>query len=155
MRYQDYVIKDGKFIGEFESMYQDCDDPWHQSEEVSCSYSRTDTVTTIRRLGLRNVLEAGCGLGYFTEFLSSSCKETHICGMDISPTAIKKAKSLHPGLDFFCGDLKNIDNILPKHSDNGCVDAVIFPEIMWYILEDLNDILSKIRMYFSPRGGYF
>lgn len=30
MRYQDYVIKDGKFVGEFEKMYQDCDNPWHQ-----------------------------------------------------------------------------------------------------------------------------
>ena len=31
-RYQDYVIKDGKFIGKFEEMYQKFDDPWHQSE---------------------------------------------------------------------------------------------------------------------------
>ena len=30
-RYQDYVIKDGKFIGDFEKMYQNCSDPWEQS----------------------------------------------------------------------------------------------------------------------------
>ena len=30
-RYQDYVIKDGKLVGEFESMYQDFDNPWDQS----------------------------------------------------------------------------------------------------------------------------
>ena len=30
-RYQDYVIKDGKFVGEFEQMYKDFDDPWEQS----------------------------------------------------------------------------------------------------------------------------
>ena len=32
-RYQDYVIKDGKFIGDFEGMYRNFDDPWHQSRE--------------------------------------------------------------------------------------------------------------------------
>ena len=31
-RYQDYVIKDGKFIGKFEEMYQKFEDPWHQME---------------------------------------------------------------------------------------------------------------------------
>ncbi len=27
-KYQDYVIKDGELVGEFEKMYQDFDDPW-------------------------------------------------------------------------------------------------------------------------------
>lgn len=31
-RYQDYVIRDGKFVGKFEEMYQKFDDPWHQNE---------------------------------------------------------------------------------------------------------------------------
>ena len=34
MRYQDFVIKDGKFIGEFEKMYQNFDDPWNQKKKV-------------------------------------------------------------------------------------------------------------------------
>ena len=28
-KYQDFVIKDGKFIGDFEKCYQNFDDPWH------------------------------------------------------------------------------------------------------------------------------
>jgi hypothetical protein len=31
-KYQDYVIKDGKLVDEFEQMYQDFEDPWEQSE---------------------------------------------------------------------------------------------------------------------------
>ena len=27
--YHDYFIKDGRFIGRFEEMYRDVDDPWH------------------------------------------------------------------------------------------------------------------------------
>lgn len=30
-RYQDYVIRDGRLVGEFEEMYRDFDDPWGQS----------------------------------------------------------------------------------------------------------------------------
>ena len=37
MKYQDLVIKDGKFVGEFEKMYQEFSDPWNQSEEVHYS----------------------------------------------------------------------------------------------------------------------
>ena len=32
-KYQDYVIKNGKLVGEFEQIYQDYEDPWHQSKE--------------------------------------------------------------------------------------------------------------------------
>ena len=32
MRYQDYVIKNGKFVGEFEKMYQNHEDPWNQTK---------------------------------------------------------------------------------------------------------------------------
>lgn len=27
-KYQDYVINKGKFIGHFENMYKNCNDPW-------------------------------------------------------------------------------------------------------------------------------
>ncbi len=46
--YHKYVINDGKFVGDFENMYKDCDDPWNQSVEVKSSYSRWDTVRTIQ-----------------------------------------------------------------------------------------------------------
>tara|TARA_B100000575_G_scaffold247405_1_gene212835 strand:- start:106 stop:273 length:168 start_codon:yes stop_codon:yes gene_type:complete len=48
MKYQDLVIKDGKFIGDFEKMYQNFDDSWNQtkkgfvensiSKQVVCNY---------------------------------------------------------------------------------------------------------------------
>ena len=30
--YHDYVIKDGKLVGEFEQMYQNVKDPWPESQ---------------------------------------------------------------------------------------------------------------------------
>lgn len=36
--YHDYVIKEGKLIGEFEQMYQKSDGvPWHQNEQKKIS----------------------------------------------------------------------------------------------------------------------
>jgi hypothetical protein len=36
--YHDYVIKDGKFIGAFEEMYQNIDDPWHHGDATDIQY---------------------------------------------------------------------------------------------------------------------
>lgn len=55
--YHDYVIKDGKLIGEFDKMYEDCDNPWFQIEEAGTSYSRWDTIRTIKNLKLKSILE--------------------------------------------------------------------------------------------------
>lgn len=33
--YHQYWIKDGRFIGDFETMYANCEMPWHQDEQSS------------------------------------------------------------------------------------------------------------------------
>ncbi len=48
-RYQDYVIKDGKFIGRFEEMYQKFEDPWNQKACIADSYVRHATNVSIRK----------------------------------------------------------------------------------------------------------
>lgn len=89
-KYQDYAIKDGEFIGKFEEMYQKFDNPWHQREVINESYSRLNTVLSLKRVGAKRVLEAGCGLGIFTDYLSKALPDVQIVGMDISETAVKK-----------------------------------------------------------------
>ncbi len=101
-RYQDYVIKDGKFIGKFEEMYQKFDDPWHQKENLETFYSRVCTPVTLRQYGLKKVLEIGCGLGAFSNYLRAAA-DCSITGMDISETAIAKAKASYPEMEFYGG----------------------------------------------------
>ena len=31
--YHDYVIKDGRFVGQFDQMYKDCENPWPETEK--------------------------------------------------------------------------------------------------------------------------
>lgn len=145
MPYQDYVIKDGKLIGEFEKMYQECVDPWMQSGEVGISYSRHDTILTVKRFGLKNVLEVGSGLGYFTSLLSQNCLDTLFVGMDISDTAVKKARTRYPQLTFVRGGVLDIGTLF----DVRTLDGIIFAEICWYILDDLRDVLEFIKTHFK------
>lgn len=144
MAYQDYVIKDGKFIGKFEEMYQDFEDPWFQSEEAEISYSRNDTIHTIRRFGLKNVIEAGCGLGNFTSKLNRMCEETKITGLDVSETAIRKARKRFPEVSFVRGSILDLDKLF----DLKAYDGIIFAEILWYVLDDLDFVIQMLKENF-------
>lgn len=147
--YQNYVIKDGKFIGRFEEMYQKFDDPWHQIEAVNESYSRLNTVLSLKRLEAKCVLEAGCGLGRFTDYLSKALSNVEIEGMDISETAIKRARESYPSLHFRVGNLVEIDKFL--ESENCKYDMIIFSELMWYVLPELREIILKLKRVFSGK----
>ena len=49
-RYQDYVIQDGRLIGEFEQMYQDFDDPWHQTVHEQFASEKAVGINLLSRL---------------------------------------------------------------------------------------------------------
>ena len=59
MRYQDYVIKDGQFVGRFEDMYRDCPDPWHCTEQADSwkNHLLLGAVHSLR--GVRDALDVG------------------------------------------------------------------------------------------------
>ena len=139
-RYQDYVIKDGKFVGKFEEMYQKFDDPWHQSENGMFNNLPRKVVSHfIRQYQIKNSVEFGCGLGNTMSFIQ---KETNIetLGIDISETSIKKAKKKYPEMSF---EVNNIENIL----DYSQFQCFFFSEITWYLLEDklLDKVFEKAK----------
>jgi len=146
-RYQDYVIKDGRFVGKFEEMYQKFDDPWHQSNivDVGGGFSRLATIVNIKKFGIKSVVEFGCGFGYYANFISQYTK-ARVKGIDISSTAIEKARSLYPSIEFGVDKIQNIETYTEYES-------VLFAEITWYILDDINMIFEKMLKHFS--GKYF
>ncbi len=149
MKYQDLVIKDGKFVGEFEKMYQLFDDPWNQTKKgyVENSISRQIVVNYINSFEIKSLVEFGCGLGKTTNFIHSNTN-VDILGVDISETSIKKSKKNYPNLNF---NVDNITNIV-KYKDYDCY---FFSEITWYILEDnMIDIVFN-TMKKKLKGKYF
>ena len=101
-RYQDYVIKDGRLVGEFEAMYRDFDDPWEQTRHTG-DLDKFLGLELLRTNGHRRALEYGCGLGQYTELLRRTLGQA--AGLDISETAVAKARSRYPGTEFFVGDV--------------------------------------------------
>lgn len=148
-RYQDYVIKDGKFIGDFEGMYRNFDDPWHQSREDHIFDSRKQlALLACGRLKLLHnstkVIELGCGFGFLTEKLREQGFES--IGTDISPTSIKKAKEKNPNSRF---EIAEYDDFTVMESFNP--DIILMAELTWYTLDTLDEFLSALRTYALSR----
>jgi trans-aconitate methyltransferase len=141
--YHDYVIKDGKFVGKFNEMYEKFDDPWTQKTQPN-KYSRMAGIIHLKNFGVNSVLECGCGLGYYAEWIN---RETKIVpkSIDVSPVAIEKARELFPHLDF---EVANVCTELKKYSSYDCI---MFAEIIWYILPDLKKIFEILSTDFKGK----
>lgn len=61
MKYQDFVIRDGLFIGEFEEMYQRVDDPWEQKKREKYASDKSVALKKIQKYQRENVVEFGQG----------------------------------------------------------------------------------------------
>jgi SAM-dependent methyltransferase len=149
MRYQDFVIKDGKFIGEFEKMYQLFDDPWNQKKDgyVENSISRQIVCNYIKHFDIKSIVEVGCGLGKTSNFIKKQT-DAKVLGIDISSTSIDKAKNSYPDILFEVDDVLNLHKYIEY-------DAVFFSEITWYLLEDklIDRALDLLSQYY--KGKFF
>jgi SAM-dependent methyltransferase len=133
--YHDYVIKDGKFIGKFEEMYENCEDPWHQIKTIP--YANKLVLWEISKRKFKNVLDVGCGLGKFTSLIKKNvnCKVT---GIDISQIAIKKARKSYPHINF------KVVDVMRHRLETEQYDLVIASELFWYVLEKLDFIIKNL-----------
>ncbi len=141
-RYQDYVVRDGRLIGQFEEMYRDHEDPWDQSVRGRFASDKAVGVNLLRHArhlwGGRRVLEIGCGFGEYTEQIAAADFEA--IGIDISETAVLKAGKLRPHIQFEAGGLDAREMIAGMKPD-----AIIMADVTWYVLEQLKDFLNFLR----------
>lgn len=141
-RYQDYVIKDGKLVGEFDRMYQDFDDPWDQTVRERYQSQKAVGINLLRRLGenpsCRRVLELGCGLGDYTARIAAAGLDA--IGMDVSETAIEKARNRYSEIEFLTADITEFERIKSLRPD-----VIVMAEITWYILDHLRDFLKFLK----------
>jgi len=138
--YQDYVIKDGVLVGDFEGLYRDFEDPWNQSRNDHIFDSRRQiALNWCRRLrsedSSNRFLELGCGFGHLTHQLAS--EGFTALGIDISEVAIAKAQKLYPESQFAQASLLDFD--LFRNFD---ANVYIMAELTWYVLEELDKFLN-------------
>ena len=150
--YKDYVIKDGKLVGAFEEMYQKVDNPWNQmSMQYILDSRRILAQAWCNKLKMQgtfnNVVELGCGFGNMTGMLALD--GFNVTGVDISQTAIDKAKEYNPENNFVVGDVKDfnvVSNLNP--------DIIIMAELTWYMLDFLDDFIVNLKSYAKYKQVY-
>ena len=75
----------------------------------------------------RVVMDAGCGSGYTTELIIGEFKPSRVIAFDLMPEQIKLARKRGLGIDFFVGDMADID--VP----DGTCDAVFIFGVLHHI----------------------
>jgi len=141
-----------EFVGDFESLYENEDDPWNQSGkdgEIRDYYTHSRRILTdrLREINPDSLLEIGCGLGYTTKIIQESLPGCNVVGMDISKTAIIRATALFPGLNFMTADIGSTDfNTETKY------DVVILNQLLWYILESISESFENCFSALKPAG---
>jgi SAM-dependent methyltransferase len=120
----------------------------HGDSARSCDYgdprsqiAKFEVLASVAPLEGRRVLDVGCGLGHFADFLKARYSELTYVGVDLSPRMIELGRELHPGLDL------RVANILTE--DPGEFDVVAASGIFYLLGEQAADLMRQIvsRMY--------
>jgi SAM-dependent methyltransferase len=138
-----FVFNNGHHVGDYEGLYQNCDDPWnhctdnhHLNIDRRICYNLLEQHTNI---GSR-ILEYGCGLGHNVNYLHSL--GLNVSGLDISQTAINRARETFPHLDFYAADCLDAD-ILDKLKP----DVLYLSHVLWYILDRIELFSDLVTCY--------
>jgi 2-polyprenyl-3-methyl-5-hydroxy-6-metoxy-1,4-benzoquinol methylase len=128
-------------------------DPWHMdSEQERFRFAETNRVIR-ERLGVRfaTLLEVGCGEGHQSQVLAQLADQ--LTGIDVSPTAVERARKRVPGAQFAAGDLY----AQPWAGERHRFDLVTACEVVYYMSDrrrflDTIDRLGKVCLvtYFAP-----
>jgi SAM-dependent methyltransferase len=146
--YHDFIFENGQLVGQFDEMYRDANEiPWHQDKTVNSWWSDVAFRMLQIQAPYTRSIEVGCGLGYFAHKVASLCK--HTTGVDISETAVSKAKDKFRDITFSVLDIRQeLDNKTE-------FDLVITKDIFWYVFPELNQVIENIKSLVANNGFYF
>lgn len=144
--WHDYVIKEGKFIGDFETMYKKCDNPWPEDiQALKSNPVSSYTVQIIRNSGFKKLFTVGSGKGYHANWLKNKIPGLEIEGCEISKTAVKYSRTRYP-------DIKvhniGVDSFGKYKWD---FDLILFREILWYILPYWEDVVNVLKKKYKGK----
>lgn len=112
------------------------EDPWVMgSAKEQFRFERTNQLIAAQFGSLGSVLEIGCGEGHQTEHLSRICDQ--IYGLDVSPTAVSRARRRCPEAELAACDLF----AQPFEPEGGRFDLVAACEVLYY----MEDIPAALR----------
>jgi predicted TPR repeat methyltransferase len=158
----EFIIRDGDFVRDFEGMYQHVEDPWDQQRNcdsdllLRSSYWFLGEVLRAGQHELGHILDLGCGTGYCAEpLLSLGGTAAHCTGIDISETAISRAfqyvrdatPALTARVHFETGDYRILNpKLVQKFGLIYCGKA------LYYVGPEIDACVNHIGAYLSAGG---
>jgi len=137
----------GEFRGEFESMYRDIADPWGCEAHRSSLTNRVfEEIVFDGGRRFDRILDVGCGLGGLLNNLRARNGGGRVLGLDVSETAIQKAATVYPDIEFRCL------NLLEHDLDEPPFGLVVIAEVVWCVLADLPLFFDRL-MRLMQSGG--
>jgi SAM-dependent methyltransferase len=105
-------------------------DPWNMDSELEqFRFARTNAIIKRQWPALDSILELGCGEGHQSQHLSTVCRQLH--GVDVSATAVERAKLRLPAAQFTAADVF----AQPWGRVHGRFDLVVACEVLYYIAD--------------------
>ena len=158
--YHDFVIKDGKILGEFEQMYRKVKNvPWHQNEQEGWIDINL-AINLLNKYGpFERISDFGCGLGYFLDILkrhlgSARCRTF---GYDISPTCCSKGRRLFPDAKFFTLDLMQDlgRNYKKRKRVENTKELFAIRGTLWYVFPKIKNVVNNIASFMNTGDFLF
>jgi len=145
--YHDFVFQGGKLVGEFEQMYAKAGEiPWHQDEQRTWVDVRLTLELLRSRRPFGRIIDYGAGLGYYLDILVRELGVSDGQGIDVSDTAIHKARGLFPDYGFQQADIGDeSDSLFSSESKAG--DAATLHVIrgtLWYVFPVLESVVRNL-----------
>lgn len=128
-------------------------DPWVMSSPMEqYRFEQTNRLISDNFGHVGTLLEIGCGEGHQSECLAQLCDQLY--GIDVSPTAIERAKLRVPGARFDACDLTR-----QRFADS--FDLIVACEVLYY-MQDIRGTLERMTAlgrgcfvtYFGPAGRH-
>ena len=155
-KYHKYIFKGGTFIGDFDNLYRNCDDPWNLDNNhneqidydlIACFVGYFKRVNKLERPKL---LELGSGKGYFCNAISNMGE---VAGLEISQHAVNLAKERFSNLDFRVGNIMDDNVHLTANLINKSYDFVImFKGMVWYVIDKVESVFQRICWLLKDDG---
>jgi SAM-dependent methyltransferase len=144
-----------EFVGDFDRYYKNNEDPWGQSGQVPrmkdyYKKSRDRSRRLLETTNTKTLLVVGCGSGYTMNNYQLK-NSMNIIGVDISQKAIDIATLRFPEFEYCVADIMNPKIVNQLGTEN--FDTVIFEQILWYLLEGLDETMSITAALLKKEGN--
>ncbi|MBK8575727.1 MAG: methyltransferase domain-containing protein [Elusimicrobia bacterium] len=98
-------------------------------------------------------LEVGCAEGSLTHALAGQCR--HLVAVDISPTAIQRARARCPATVLFIES--EFFSFLPQRTGAGTFDLVVFGDVLYYLdkpasRDEFLALFPRVKSWLSPKA---